>query len=129
MTEILLLVGAAIAFWAFSKSTSKKHPHRLSEIEQALRKQADLWLHRNKDVASSNELIQYADALKEAQFLANESSESMRQKWEAIRPHVLHLTSEDSLKRMDLFYSDRQQEFKAALYELVTRLDKKASAH
>jgi uncharacterized membrane protein YccC len=126
MIEILFLVGVAIAFWAFSKSKSKKHPQRLYEIEQELRKQADLWLHRNKDVATSNELNQYADAIKTAQLLANESSESVRQKWSPLRPHLLHLSSEEALKRIDLFYSDRQPEFKAAIYDLVSRLDKKA---
>ena len=49
MTEIILVVVAAIAFWVFKSSKKSSYPNRLFEIEQALKTHAALRLHRNKD--------------------------------------------------------------------------------
>jgi hypothetical protein len=124
MTEFLLLAAVAlVGLWIYKASKAKKFPNRLHELEQALQTHADLRLHRNKDTIGSAELTKLAEALRRSQHLLNEGSESVHANWSKLRPQILHLTSEDALNSVDLFYSDRRDEFKFALYHLVGRLD------
>ena len=126
MNEIFFIAALAFGIWIYRTSKIKKYPNRLHEVEQALKIQADLWLYRNKDVQASGEFRQLAIDLKTAQSLLNEGAESVRAHWWCIRPQIFQLTSEEGLKKIDFFYSDRREEVKAALYDLVARLDKVA---
>jgi hypothetical protein len=123
MAELLIFVVALVGFCIYKASKAKKHPNRLLELELALRTHADLWLHRNKDASASAEMTMLADDLRSARQLLNEGSESVHASWSRLRPQVLHLTSERALKSVDLFYTDRREEFKAAVYDLTNRLD------
>lgn len=124
MTEILLLVAAIFGIWIFKNSKTKQYPNRLLELEQALQTHAALRLHRNEDAQTSQNLELLAKDLQRAQYLVNDGNDSVRSNWSRLRPQILHLTSEDTLKSVDLFYTDRREEFKAAVYDLVSRLDK-----
>ncbi|WP_305336230.1 hypothetical protein [Hydrogenophaga sp.] len=124
MTEIFILIALLIGIWLFKSSKEKKYPNRLLELEQAIQTQADLRLYRNKDAETSFRLTKLAEDLRYAQHLLNESSESVRSNWPRLRPQILHLTSESSLKIINVFYTDRREELKAAVYDLVRRLDK-----
>ena len=124
MFEILLLAAIAIGFFLHKGAKTRKHPLRLSELEQALRTQADLRLYRNKDVDTSNRFRRLGQHLETAQYLVNSPVESWHQEWRAIRISLLDCTSESLLSSIDLFYTDRREEIKAALYDLVSRLDK-----
>jgi hypothetical protein len=124
MTELLFIAAALVGLWIYKTSRTNKLPNRLLELEQALQTHADLRLHRNKDVAGSAQLTELAAALRRSQHLLNESNESVRANWSRLRPQMLHLTSEDALKSVDLFYTDRREEFKAAIYHLIGHLDK-----
>lgn len=124
LENILVLVAAGVGIWMFKKSKTSRYPHRLFELQQALNNHADLLLHRNHDEETATELSRLAEHLKLALQLPREPAEFVRQHWMLARPHLLHLTSEDALKRVDLFYSDRREPTKAALYDLIGRLDK-----
>jgi hypothetical protein len=124
MFEIFLLAAIAIGILITKKSKVQKHPLRLTELEQALRTQADLWLYRNKDVDTAKKFSRLGTHLDTARYLANSPVDSWHQEWMSIRPSLLHCTSEELLKSVDLFYTDRREEIKAAVYDLVTKLDK-----
>ena len=124
MFEILLLAAIAIGFFLHKGAKTRKHPLRLSELEQALRTQADLRLYRNRDAETAQKYKRIGDHLQTARYLVNSPSESMREEWRAIRVSLLTSTSEELLKGVDLFYSDRREEIKTAVYDLVSRLDK-----
>lgn len=115
----LFLLAAAAAFWIFKQSKRQKHPARLGELQTALRTQADLRLYRNKDPETSTRLNRLADDLGVAQTMLNDPVEHVRTHWPRIRPSILRLSSEESLKEADLFYTDRAQNIREALFDLA----------
>ena len=121
--ELLLLVVAGVAaFFAVKAARRRSYPHRLMDLEQALKLHAAA--RRQTDPQGAGELIQLADDLAYSQRLVNGSGgEALRTEWRRLRPQLLHLTSESALQRVDLFYSDRRHSIQQAVYDLVTRID------
>lgn len=128
LTELALVVGVIAAGLIYRSTKRAKHPQRLHEVESALKVRADLYQHRNGESGGTNELALLGDQLRRAQYLLNEGDAAVHRDWRRIRPAVLRLTSPEMLTRLDLYYSDRRDDIKAALYDLVTQLDKKAEA-
>lgn len=120
--EMLLLAAAGLAvFFAVKAARRRAYPHRLMELEQALRLHAAARKHTDREGA--DELVRLAEDLALARGLVNGSDEGLRAQWHRLRPQLLHLTSESALQRVDLFHSDRRHAIQQAVYDLVTRLD------
>ncbi|MCK9688464.1 hypothetical protein [Scleromatobacter humisilvae] len=120
--ELLLLVAAGIVvFVGLKAARSRTYPHRLMDLEQALRLHATA--RRQSDPEGAAELMQLADDLAHAQRLVNGGDMALRAEWRRLRPQLLHLTGEAALQRVDLFYSDRKNSIQQAVYDLVKRID------
>ena len=115
-------VGGVIVYKRWKRAS---YPDRIVEMWSALDTQADLYRHRNKDPATADQLAAHAANLKHAQLLVNASNDAVAQDWPKVRHTVSHLSSEDGLKSAGLYYTDRREDIKAALFDLLGRLDKK----
>jgi leucyl aminopeptidase len=125
LSVLLLAAGFWGAVFAFKNMKKAKHPQRLFELENALQNHADLAMYRNQDPETAQELEELLTHLKSARGLVNAPTEAVSGEWRTIRRSLLHLTSEPLLKRVDLFYTDRRDDIKAAVYALISAVDKR----
>jgi len=128
MAELILALAPLAAYWLYRQSKIAKYPQRLGDLEAAMRTQADLRLHRNKDPETHAHLVGGADALARSRTLLNDDVATIATLWPRLRPVVMHLGSETGLKQADLLYSDRAQDTREAIFHLVRSLDKKEKA-
>lgn len=127
MIEVLVVIAFFIGIWIYKSSKKSKYPHRLFEIQNALETRAALFLHRGKNSEASQKLALMAEDLKLSQFLLNDSSDAVLKSWPRLRPQMMHLTSEAALNQIDLYYTDRRDELKDAVFDLIERLDRMES--
>jgi hypothetical protein len=126
MTPILVLIAVAFAAWWFAKEKSSRFPQRLDALRRSLQLHAQA--RQATDPFGADDLNRLASDLQEAVSLCNDSVDAVHARWSALRPQLLHLTSEDILNRVDLFYIPEREEYKAAIFNVVATLDKKEQA-
>lgn len=126
MEGLIVFAVLIVGFWIYRKSKVEKYPDRLFEIETALETKSDLWRYKAKDEYEAERLSQHAKDLKFCQFMVNDSDAFVKENWGSVRPGLLHLTGEDMLSKIDLYYSDRADDYRSALGNLIDKLDKKA---
>lgn len=122
MESLIVIAVLTIGYWVYKKSKKEKHPIRIFEIKQALGLRAELLRHKAKDEYEADKLIQLAKDLE----MLNSTDSLVKAEWSRARPGLINLTSSEMLTMLHLDSADRSDDYKAAIWDLIGKLDIKA---
>lgn len=124
-TQVVVIALLWVGFFVYRSVQRSRFPVRLIELEQAIRDQADLAMHRNGDAMTGTRLHLIYEHLKYAQMLVNSPPATIARDWPRIHRSVREAIDPETFRRIGYFHADRIDPAKAAVIDLEARIQRK----
>ena len=123
MEILIFIVIFIIGFSIYKRSKSKNYPIHIYEIRKALETKSELLRYKAKDDYEADKFMQLSKDLE----MINCSDLVLKDNWLRVRPSLINLTSEEMLRMLNLDSNDKVDDYKAALWDLMAKLERRAS--